>query len=332
MVVVVAVAMTALSLGVAPTGADVNHDGAADLVAWNSNGVIGVKLANPAGSAFGGTELWANGAPFFGNVANLFGDVNGDGVQDLVAWNSNGVIGAKLANPAGSDFGPTKVYYQGEPFYGNVANIVADVNHDGAADLVAWNSNGVIGVKLANASTFTFGATQVWYSGEPFFGNVANIVTDVNHDGAADLVAWNSNGVIGVKLANPGGASFGATQLWYNGAPFVGNVANVFGDVNGDGVSDLVAWNSNGVINVHLADPGGSTFGPLRVYYQGEPFYGDVANLVADVNHDGAADLVAWNSNGVIGVKLANAATFTFGATQIWSNSAPFYGNIANVG
>ena len=50
----------------------------------------------------------------------------------------------------------------------------------------------------------SFQATQVWYSGEAFYGNVANLVTDVNNDGAADLVAWNSNGVIGVKLANPG--------------------------------------------------------------------------------------------------------------------------------
>ena len=135
---------------------------------------------------------------------------------------------------------------------------MADVNNDGAADLVAWNSNGVIGVKLANACEFTFGATQVWYNGEPFYGNVANLVTDVNNDGAADLVAWNSNGVIGVKLANPGGSAFGATQLWYNGAPFFGNVANLFGDVNHDGVSDLVAWNSNGVIEVKLANPAGS--------------------------------------------------------------------------
>ena len=74
--------MTALSLGAAPAGADVNNDGAADLVAWNSNGVIGVEARESGGfHVRRARSSGHNGEPFFGNVANLFGDVNGDGVR-----------------------------------------------------------------------------------------------------------------------------------------------------------------------------------------------------------------------------------------------------------
>ena len=182
------------------------------------------------------------------------GDVNGDGYDDLV-------IGARLADPNGSNSGETYVVYGGAsaPGTGGVLNL-------GALD----GSNGFIlnGISFRDYSGFSVSSAG-----------------DVNGDGYDDLI-------IGAYLANPNGDfDAGETYIVYGGAsaPGTGGVldlsdldgSNGFiltgidaddhsgssvasaGDVNGDGYDDLI-------IGAFFADPNGdSNAGETYVVYGG---------------------------------------------------------------
>ena len=181
------------------------------------------------------------------------GDVNGDGYDDLV-------IGARNADPNGSNSGETYVVYGGAsaPGTGGVLNL-------GALD----GSNGFIlnGIDANDASGWSVSSAG-----------------DVNGDGYDDLI-------IGAQRADPNGNGSGETYVVYGGASAPGtdgvldlsalDGTNGFilngidandnsgisvssaGDINGDGYDDLI-------IGANRADPNGINLaGETYVIYGG---------------------------------------------------------------
>jgi hypothetical protein len=281
---------------------------------------IATMLASTAAAradGFGAPEGWTSGSTFYGSVANLVGDVDGDGKADLIAWNAaNNVV--ELSNGAG--FGAPQGWTSGSTFYGSVANLVGDVDGDGKADLIAWNTaNNAVELSTGHS----FGAPQGWTTNSTFYGNVANVAGDVNGDGRADLIAWNRTGIV-VELSN--GHGFDAPQAWTTNSTFYGSVANLVGDVNGDGYADLIAWNAADIA-VELSNGHGGFSAP-QGWTTSSTFSGSVANVVGDVNGDGKADLVAWNAADNA-VELSSGSAF--GAPQGWTTSSTFHGTVANL-
>jgi hypothetical protein len=211
------VATGSFSGNVTTTTGLVSNASCSDLIAWNTTSVWVLPASGcngVSGPAFGTEAEWSS-STFSGSLANVIGDVNGDGLQDLVAWNSSSVP-VKLST--GSSFGASATWSSGA-FSGGVANLIGDVNGDGKADLIAWSSDQVW-VELSNGSSF--GAPTEWSSGL-FSGNIKNVVGDVNFDGKADLISWNGTSVW-VELSN--GSSFGAPSSWSTGS-FSGSVTDL---------------------------------------------------------------------------------------------------------
>ena len=227
---------------------DINGDGADDLI-------IGAAFADPNGSnsgesyvVFGGAGVGAGGSLELSslNGANGFiinginpddmcgrrlsgaGDVNGDGVDDLI-------IGAIRADPNGSSSGESYVVFGG-----------AGVGSGGTLELFALN--GVNGFVINGVSAYDSSGT-------------VSSAGDVNCDGIDDIIIGSSgsdpNGIDGA------GASyvvFGAAGIGAGGAlelsslnginGFVlngidaqdacGASVSFAGDVNGDGVGDVI--------------------------------------------------------------------------------------------
>jgi VCBS repeat protein len=140
-----------------------------------------------------------------------------------------------------------------------VSVVVADVNGDGAPDLVVANQcsgsdfcvgNGSVGVLLGNGhGTFQLPATYA--SGGSFLNDVA--VADVNGDGKPDVIAANgcanigggfcsSEGAIGVLLGN-GDGTFQTAITFPSGGFDNFNSKVAVADVNGDGRPDIVVMN-----------------------------------------------------------------------------------------
>ncbi|WPB84175.1 matrixin family metalloprotease [Sediminicoccus rosea] len=297
--------------------ADVNGDGRADIVGFAHGGVV-VSLAT-GGGAFGPARLAVEGFGVNGGwlsdtlTPRQLGDVNGDGRADIVGFAHGGVV-VSLANGEGG-FGAARLAVTGFGVHGGWANdnltprSLADVNGDGMADIVGFGSAGVY-VSLATGGG-AFGAAQLAVTGFGLNGGWTSDdarprrLADVNGDGMDDIVGFGSAGVF-VSLAT-GGGGFGAASLRLgaygsNGAAGGWSSDDAtprrLGDVNGDGMADIVGFGGTGA-HVALASGGGAFEGSeLRLGALGSaPSAGGwrsddlFPRYVADTNGDGLADL-----------------------------------------
>jgi hypothetical protein len=287
--------------------ADLNGDGIPDLVVASDQcqgctGSISVLLGNGDGT-FQAAVFYNSG--FTGATSVAIGDVNGDGIPDLIAAGGSDV-GVLLGNGDGT-FQPGITYGSGG--YGAISVVVADVNGDGHLDLIVasvcmssgcdGDSPGGVGVLLGNGDG-TFQAAATYGSGG--FSTDSLAVADVNGDGIPDLVAANAyecdgcvNGGVGVLLGN-GDGTFEEAVSYSAGWPRAYSVA--IGDVNGDGYSDLVVtgWDgkryASGEVSVLLGN-GNGTFGASVEF--GSNGANPLSVAVGDVNGDHRLDLVVAN-------------------------------------
>jgi hypothetical protein len=263
----------------------------------------------------------------FGWSVASAGDINGDGVGDLI-------VGAVYNDSAAKDAGKAYVYLGGArpsatPFVtmtGMAANDqfgvsvagAGDVNGDGYADVVvgarlnslAANSAGAAFIYLGGAAMD--GSPDVVLLGEAandWFGNSVAGVGDVNGDGYADVA-------VGAPFNDRGGSAAGAAYVFHGGPP-LDNVPDVIlagemhddqfgwsvaraGDVDGDGRSDVLVGARLHCVDNILCTGASYARGRAYVYRGGWPMDA-TPDLV--LNGDAAND---WFGNTVAGIGDVN--------------------------
>ena len=315
--------------------ADVNGDGRADVVGFGNAGVW-VSLANASGDGFESPQLWVNN---FGYDAGgwrtsmhprYLADVNGDGRADVVGFGNAGVW-VSLANTSGNGFESPQLWVANFGYNAGGWRVeahprfVVDVNADGRADVVGFGTAGVW-VSLANTSGNGFEQPQLWVNN---FGYNAGgwrvdqhprLLADVNGDGRADVVGFGNAGVW-VSLGKTSGNGFEQPQFWvdnfgYNAGGWrVDQHPRAVADVNADGRADVVGFGNAGVW-VSLAKSTGDGFEQPRLWldnfgYEAGGWRTDAhPRIVADVNHDGRADIVGFGNAGMY-LALSTGANFS---------------------
>jgi subtilisin family serine protease len=240
-------------------------------------------------------------APCAGRRNTLIGDVNGDRLADVVCINDNNIIVSLSAGSLSTGFSlRAPVPWLSGAIDGDRATLLADVNRDGRADVIAVNYASGVWVSLSTGSGFA--APRQWavpprssFTGQPgYWGTRGTFMADVNGDGQADIVAINDQSV---TVALSTGTSFNPFQMWAPNFSVFGERATAVADVDGDGRADLVGVNS---IGTWVALSTGSGFA-LPQPWAGFSIYGTVDTVVADLNGDGMADLVAVDASGIWG-------------------------------
>jgi FG-GAP-like repeat len=252
---------TGLGTGSLETG-DFNVDGHPDIIFMTSYGAF-VYLNNGTGGFPNRNYV---SLPLTLPVA--IGDVNGDGIPDLVD------AGVYIALGKGNGAFKPPIYYPVEADGASMV-VLADLRNNGRMDIVA-DAQVAVSVLLNQGKGHFEDGLWIPLTG----GGNCGAAADYNGDGKPDLAVNNAQGVtilLGTgKSATP--FTTGATLALSNAG------CMVTGDLNGDGIPDLLVP-ANGTVVVYLGN-GDGTF--TQKGSTATPTGGYLA--LGDFNHDGKLD------------------------------------------
>ena len=343
----------ASNLGVTPVSgliADLNGDGAPDIVVGINGGAPAVYLNNGTSSPFQGVPgVFISSPPTANSPSTSWGaavvaDVNADGHPDLAIAGFNAPNMIYLNNGTADPFNGVSGIAVGTQDIAYVAAL-GDVNGDGFPDMAVANSNHVPSrLYLTNGAPLTSGNYSTIQIGTDLGYGQDVQIADVNGDGKPDLILTYI--VAETSTTDPSGIAIylnnGTSNPFNNVTPLrllVGQSVEAIAvaDLNGDGKPDLVAVVSNSSLTqndlyVYLNTGSASTpfSTPQTLQPDSHSGGGCLSVSMGDVNGDGLPDLLfgCTPPSPNTSPALANPAV---GAIYLNNGTATPFANVAPV-
>ncbi|MCT2587864.1 N-acetylmuramoyl-L-alanine amidase [Actinophytocola gossypii] len=243
--------------GETPLTGDFNGDGMDDIVTFTHGSLADVYVALSNGSSFGPGVKWHDYFSLNGEVPSV-GDVNGDGLDDIVTFTRNAAADVYVALSNGTSFGPGVKWHD---FFGIAGEYpgVADVNGDGRDDIVVFTRGTLADVYVALSTGTGFGGSAKWHDWFAVGGEQPR-VGDFNGDGMADIATFTTNAAADVYVAMSNGSGFTGTEQKWNDFFGLAGEFPYTGDFDGDGLDDIVTFTHNDLADVYTARSNGTGF------------------------------------------------------------------------
>jgi FG-GAP repeat protein len=335
--------------GSAVAGAgDVNRDGRADLLVGAPGQRVGGRANQGQAYVLSGADgrlllTLDNPTPqadaAFGAAVAGIGDVNSDGLPDLL-------VGAPEQDEGGSNRRGQAFVFSGADGsvlrtlrptqsvfveFGSAVAAAGDVNGDGAPDLLVGDGFGAVVPVFSGADGSVLRTLDRPPPNARSFGRAVAGIGDVNGDGAPDLL-------VGAPGADVGGEAAQGRAFVFSGADasllrtldlplpqFNAQLASAVaaaGDVNGDGVPDLLAGAPGRTVPGGVSQQGqafvfsGTDASVLLTLDTPTPDssadFGDVVAGIGDVDGDGAPDFLVGAPSHDVGGRVRQGRAFVF--------------------
>jgi FG-GAP-like repeat/FG-GAP repeat len=227
------------------------------------------------------------------------GDLNGDGLLDLITANASTNNISVLLGDGKGDFGPAKLFAVG----GQPKSIaLADFNRDGKLDVVTANySSGTISVLFGNGDG-TFQPQVTLTAGTQ---TISVATGDMNNDGIPDIVVTNTQSENTDTFLSNGDGTFQPTKQFVFNNGYAGMTKIALGDMNQDGILDVVGIYGYGQGFQVWIGNGDGTF----VDWSNSSSYGTIAYpqglALGDFSGDGKLDVAtSLYEDNLIGVSV----------------------------
>lgn len=270
---------------------DFNGDGAADFATSDLNdNTVSVFLGNGDGTF--ATRVTYADATFGGPAYLQAGDINHDGITDLVSLDVNNAYFTTFFGQANGTFRAGVTSFSSTSSF---QFTLSDVTGDGNLDIVqADNGGGSINI-FTGLTDGTFGSRTLLATTGITLGVVAG---DVNGDGFNDIIYSNIGGSVSVYLNN-GNGTFATRQTYTTQTqPQFLTLA----DMNNDGKLDIVAPNHGSSSVSVILNNGDGTFKAASNFTVGN---GPTAVSAGDLNGDGVQDIISIdNTDGTLSTRL----------------------------
>ncbi|MGW2590002.1 FG-GAP repeat domain-containing protein [Streptomyces sp. NPDC001515] len=274
---------------------DLNGDGRGDLVGRAVNGDVYVYMSTANGEltprVAGGTGL---------NVASLLAGAGGSpdfGKNDLLGLDTKGTLWAywSLNNgklSARDQLSETGGWKGAKPFY------ASSLNENALVDLMESYDGGIYNYSYSPDSTHRVSTGWAGFTAVVGPG-------DLTGDGKGDLLGRDKSGVLYLYPGNGTGSGF-SSRIRVGGGWNVYTVIVGAGDFTGDGRTDLLARDKEGVLRMYRGT--GDKYRPFLSPFPVGRGWNTYTKLAApgDLTGDGKADLVGVDRNGSLWLYISN--------------------------
>lgn len=268
--------------------ADVNADGALDLIANGSSSSVSTFLGNGDGT------FTLAAAIALSDIANAGGmapaDFDGDGMLDLFVLRSTGVSYTFGGGSGNGNF----TFSPAAPIESSGPLAWGDFDGDAVPDVLVGQPNRDVIAFVRGAGNGTFTVTDVPVGVEVVGGRAGS--TDLNGDGISEAAFPRSDRDDVLLFVGSAGGPAAPVELDAVGEPRFA----VFADLTNDGRDDLVTCGRGVLASISIWAADGTAVLGEAEHFNASPC---VQLAVADFNGDGAND-VAYHSGSVDGLRV----------------------------